>query len=275
LAVPANHVDFPQDWGGATMTAADKRLEELLDRWMASLELHTRYLKLDDAAYARVEAWPKHQRPTKWVVDLARQRLLELRTHVRQRQQAGDGNFAEVLELMAFLTGLLGSEHLERFIPLATGRGADPGTSGTVEQPRTRPGRAKTSSASNGARPPETKPAATSARPGSPPATRGNATKAGQVTTQATPRTATRPSERETPAPARAAPTTRAPAAATDAGSQQVIADAVRMLEWGREWPALAGLIARMADRPPEQDVWKILRAHRSEILARARRPPD
>jgi hypothetical protein len=52
-----------------------------------------------------------------------------------------------------------------------------------------------------------------------------------------------------------------------------VIADAVRMLEWGKEWPALAGLIARMADRPPESGVWKILRAHRSEILTRARRP--
>jgi len=52
----------------------------------------------------------------------------------------------------------------------------------------------------------------------------------------------------------------------------KVIADAVRMLEWGREWPALASLIARMADRPSETDVWKILRAHRSEILAKAPR---
>jgi len=52
----------------------------------------------------------------------------------------------------------------------------------------------------------------------------------------------------------------------------KVIADAVRMLEWGREWPALASLIARMADRPSETEVWKILRAHRSEILARAPR---
>jgi hypothetical protein len=52
-----------------------------------------------------------------------------------------------------------------------------------------------------------------------------------------------------------------------------VISDAVRMLEWGREWPALAGLIARMADRPGENDVWKILRAHRGEIFTRAGRP--
>jgi hypothetical protein len=52
-----------------------------------------------------------------------------------------------------------------------------------------------------------------------------------------------------------------------------VIADAVRMLEWGREWPALAGLIARMADRPPETEVWKILRAYRNEIMSKAGRP--
>lgn len=54
--------------------------------------------------------------------------------------------------------------------------------------------------------------------------------------------------------------------------TQQVIADAIRMLEWGREWPAVAGLIARMADRPSEADIWKILRTYRNEILARSRR---
>jgi hypothetical protein len=54
--------------------------------------------------------------------------------------------------------------------------------------------------------------------------------------------------------------------------SRQVIADAIRMLQWGREWPAVAGLIARMADRPSETEVWEILRAHRNDILARSRR---
>jgi len=44
------------------------------------------------------------------------------------------------------------------------------------------------------------------------------------------------------------------------------------MLEWGREWPALAGLIARMADRPSEAEIWKILRAHHNDILATSRR---
>jgi hypothetical protein len=54
-----------------------------------------------------------------------------------------------------------------------------------------------------------------------------------------------------------------------------VIADAVRFLSWGREWPQLASSIARLADRPAEPDVLRILREHRSAIEAQARRPPD
>ena len=61
------------------MSAADKRVAELLDRWLASVELHARYLELDAAAYAKVQAWPKHERPTRWVIDLARTRLNELK----------------------------------------------------------------------------------------------------------------------------------------------------------------------------------------------------
>jgi hypothetical protein len=53
-----------------------------------------------------------------------------------------------------------------------------------------------------------------------------------------------------------------------------VIADAVRLLNWGREWPQLAGLISRLADRPSEQEVWTILRRHRAEIETQASRKP-
>ena len=53
---------------------------------------------------------------------------------------------------------------------------------------------------------------------------------------------------------------------------EQVLADATRLLGWGREWPAIAGLIARMADRPSEADIWKILRAHRSQLLDKGHR---
>ena len=69
-------------------------------------------------------------------------------------------------------------------------------------------------------------------------------------------------------------PTTTQPAD-VDKVTSLVIADAVRMLNWGREWPQIAGLIARLADRPSEQDVWKILRSHRAVIEAQARRPLD
>jgi hypothetical protein len=55
----------------------------------------------------------------------------------------------------------------------------------------------------------------------------------------------------------------------------QVIADAVRMLDWGSEWPQLAGLIARLGGRPAEKDVWRILREHKSTIEARAKTPAD
>ncbi len=209
------------------MSTTDKRLEDLLERWLASVDLHARYLQLDDAAYARAQSWPQHQRPNALVIQLARTRLLELKAHLSERRDAGDHRFTEALELMSFLTSLLGSEHLERFIPLATGKPPDTSISATIEQPRMRPAHA--------ARVVPKKPARKEAA-------------------------------RQPTAVAVAAPPV------SSAMSRQVVADAIRMLQWGREWPAVAGLIARMADRPAEPDIWKILRTHRTEILAKARR---
>lgn len=230
------------------MNAAQKRVAELLERWRTSVELHASYLALDDASYAKVRDWPKHQRPTRWVVELARTRLLELQRVADERQSRGDIAFAEALELMAFLTNLLGSEHVERFVPLAQPREvahqspAEP----AEPAPRSEPQQAatRTASAVRAARPP--------AQPGRRPAT-------------ASPKTAASPKR----SPAAAEPTAGDQAAAT------VIADAVRLISWGREWPQLAGLIARLANRPPEAEVWKILRKHRAEIEAQARRPRD
>ncbi len=279
------------------MTDAEKRVAELLDRWMASIELHRRYLKLDDSAYARAEKWPKHQRPTAWVVDLARQRLEQLRAQLSRRQAAGDVDFAEALELMSFLTGLLGSEHLERFIPLASGKPPDPGMSATVEQPRVRPSRSRTGASGlqrhlgTGSRStpaqrtgtPRTAanaPARSSAPPSPGSSRNGASSKPRTGERTATAPLAARQAAAEAPArrPAKDAPAAApaaapAPPPAPDARSKQVIADAVRMLDWGREWPALAGLIARMADRPGETEVWKILRTYRREIMSRTRRP--
>jgi len=232
------------------MSTTDKRVEDLLERWLASVDQHARYLQLDDAAYARAESWPKHQRPNGMVVQLARTRLLELKAHLSERRDAGDHRFAEALELMSFLTNLLGSEHLERFIPLATGKPPDTSISATIEQPRMRPAHAARAMPKRPAR----KEAA--ARP-----------RQAETDSALTARPAAHPT------PVRQ-PTAVAAAAlpVNSAMSQLVVADAIRMLQWGREWPAVAGLIARMADRPSESDIWKILRAHRTEILAKARR---
>jgi hypothetical protein len=224
------------------MGAADERVTQLLERWLASVELHARYLALDDAAYARAQDWPKHQRPTRWVVELARTRLLEIRRLLADRQARGDEAFAEALELMAFLTNLLGSEHVERFIPLA--QAAEP----TVETRASRQP-AKTTTARR-------------AEPRAPTATRASRTQ-GPARRQATPS--------QSPAPPRPEPERTA----HDKVTATVIADAVRLVSWGREWPQIAGLIARLANRPPEAEVWKILRTYRAQIEARARRPRD
>src|SRR6185312_14767295 len=46
----------------------------------------------------------------------------------------------------------------------------------------------------------------------------------------------------------------------------KVIADAVRLLGWGRKWHELPELISRMADRPPLAEVRRILRDQRETI---------
>jgi hypothetical protein len=242
------------------MSAADKRVAELLERWMTSVDLHARYLALDDAAYASAQDWPKHQRPTRWVVDLARTRLTELGRIVADRRSRGDAGFAEALELMAFLTNLLGSEHVERFIPLAQPPAA----------------RQRTTAAAAAVEPTvearvlRSAPAAKAARRTEPP--RGEprqapATRAGRTAAPASKRAAA-------PAPRRAPPGDEPPVADRQIVAT-VIADAARLMSWGREWPQLAGLIARLANRPSEAEVWKILRAHRADIEARARQPRD
>jgi hypothetical protein len=224
------------------MSAADQRVAELVERWMTSVELHARYLALNDADYAKVQDWPRHQRPSRWVVELARARLLELKRLLTERQTSHDAGFAEALELMAFLTNLLGSEHVERFIPLAQSQPV----AATIQPKVAAPAESKVESRSS--RPAAAqKPArrAASKRPATAPATA-----ASEVVTPEAPVT-------------------------SDKATATVIADAVRLISWGREWPQLAGLIARLANRPSEAEVWKILRKHRTEIETRARRPRD
>src|SRR5687767_6349147 len=96
------------------------QLLALLDRWQTSLDLHARYSALDDARYWHVQPWPKHERPQRWIIQLASKRILALRRIVVQRQAEGDRAFIEGIEIMGFLTNMLGLSSMERFIPLAT-----------------------------------------------------------------------------------------------------------------------------------------------------------
>lgn len=101
------------------MTPADERIVQLLAKWRKSLELHLRHTKLPDDEYWRVQAWPEHERPNRLIVELAMQRLEALQRIVQARLSAGDPSLSEALELMSFLSNLVGSEHLERRIPQA------------------------------------------------------------------------------------------------------------------------------------------------------------
>ena len=101
------------------MTPADERVLQLLQKWQKSLDLHSRYADLPEDQYWLVQPWPNHQRPTKWVVDLARQRLADLQNIVKTRLATADPSLSEALELMSFLTNLVGSQHVERFVPIA------------------------------------------------------------------------------------------------------------------------------------------------------------
>jgi hypothetical protein len=116
------------------MTPADRRITELIAKWLTSIELHLKYVELSDAAYARAQPWPRHDRPTRWVLEVARQKILELQSHCENRQAMGDGKFAESLELMAFLANLVGVQHVQRFVPLADPARENSGPAAPVEE---------------------------------------------------------------------------------------------------------------------------------------------
>jgi hypothetical protein len=101
------------------MTPADERILKLIAKWRASLELHAGYARLSDDQYWLVQPWPKHQRPTAWVIQLAQQRLADLERIVTTRVAAGDNSISEALELMSFMANLVGAQNVERFVPMA------------------------------------------------------------------------------------------------------------------------------------------------------------
>ena len=262
------------------MTPADRRITELIDKWLASIDLHLQYVELSDAAYARAQAWPRHDRPTRWVLEVARQKVLELKGHCETRQAMGDSRFSESLELMAFLANLVGIQHIQRFVPLADpNRTAEtgPSASQTVEVPLA----AKTTAAR--AKPPgeDTTREMPKLRASPPP-------KPAAPAKAAAPEPVPKPREPARAAAPEPAPKSREPAKAPARPAAQarpipppksmpamdldskIVADAVRLLKWGKSWHELADLIARIAERPSAAEIRKVLRAKKAEIEEKA-----
>jgi hypothetical protein len=241
-------------------TPADQRLLGLLARWLESLELHTKYASLDDDSYWKVQPWTEHQRPTRWIVDLAKQKTITLRAQVEERIKAGDARFADALELMAFLANLVGSEHIERFIPVAdkqNERALSPAPrEPAAQQPVTGHQPAVTVTATR-----EMPKFLAAKRPPPPPGT------AQVARTERKPAAPVKPAAK---APVK--PSTKKPIAAperagpSEADREQVMADAIRLVQWGRKWYELPELIARMADRPSLPDVRRILKENKLAI---------
>jgi hypothetical protein len=259
-------------------TPADQRLLELLDKWLDSLELHAKYSSLDDDSYWKVQPWVEHQRPSRWIIDLAMQKTIALRAHVQERAQMGDTKYSDSLELMIFLANLVGSEHIERFIPVADAQ----------------------NERSLAPQPPNDAPRTSSDTATVTVAVTATATREMPkfVATKRTPPPAgtaqVARTERKAPAPAKpAAKRTTAKAAVpqkpagkpdskiaaappaertgpTDAARAQVVADAERLVQWGRKWYELPELIARMAGRPSLPEVRRILKENKSAIDSKA-----
>jgi hypothetical protein len=146
---------------------------------------------------------------------------------VEERIKSGDARFCDSLELMIFLANLVGSEHIERFIPIAEPKHAGPpaddasdgSVSGTREMPKFAAHR--------------------------PPAAGSTAN---SPVVRAEPKGGPVPDARE-----------------------QVIADAVRLVQWGRKWYELPELVARMAGRPPIAEVRRILKENKPAIEEQAK----
>jgi hypothetical protein len=250
------------------MTPADKRILEQLDRWLVSIELHLKYVDLDEAGYRQIQPWPDHERPARWILELAQQKILQLKTLCKAHISSNDQSFAESLELMSFLANLVGAQNIKRFIPIA-----DPvreqsvtpaaesdrtkevleGKSGAVDDNSTR----EIPSVRSASRQPEVE--HTREMPKLKSANKKANHASARSGLDAT-------SKRAVQKPA-AAPV----AAGSVSVHELVIADAVRLLKWGREWHELTELIARMAERPTAGEIRRILRNYKASIEAQLR----
>ena len=275
------------------------QLEALLERWQTSLDLHARYAALDEARYWHVQPWPKHERPQRWIIQLARKRILALKRIVAQRLSEGDRAFIEGIEIMGFLATLVGLTSMERFIPLATheterrdvlAAKPEPASSkAPAETSRSRPppsARENTSRTAENRRVVETSPKATEHRrtaettrqmpvlPNSKVYRMLAAQRAGVPLKEPPPAAVPkREARRDAGRPATVKPR-KAPATVTQT-EHVVIADAVRLLGWGRQWHELAEMIARLSERPSPSEIRRILRTFRDQIDAVVTRRRD
>jgi hypothetical protein len=262
-------------------TPADQRLLELLDKWLQSLELHARYSSLDDDSYWKIQPWVEHQRPSRWIIDVAMQKTLALRAHVQERVKLGDAKYSDSLELMIFLANLVGSEHIERFIPVAEAQNERPLTpqppgdagrnpadtaTGTREMP-------KFLAAKRAPPPAGTAQVARTERKGAAPA-KSAPRPVNKQPRLGTPKAAAplKPAGKGAPGKIASAPPSGRETA-SDAARLQVVADAARLVQWGRRWYELPELIARMAGRPSLPEVRRILKENKSAIDAQAESP--
>ena len=276
------------------------KLEALLDRWQISLDLHARYAALDDARYWHVQPWPKHERPQRWIIQLARKRILALKRIVTQRQNEGDRAFLEGIETMGFPRHA--SSDLPRWNASFRSRPTRPNVAKcsmrcprkwkgarrpnprlpraapvAAESPRAR--NAEPRRASDAARTGEHKraaettrqmPALAHARAESGPATQRAGAPAKQAAHASA--AAARGTTRTAAPRGRQAPKVSATITQTE---HVVIADAVRLLGGASQWHEIAEMIARLAERPAPSEIRRILRTYREHIDAIVTRRRD
>jgi hypothetical protein len=290
------------------------QLESLLARWQTSLDLHARYAALDEERYWHVQPWPRHERPQRWIIQLARKRILVLKRIVEQRQAEGDRAFIEGIEIMGFLATLVGLTSVERFIPLATHEterrdvlAARPEQAAGSRASAAKP--APLARTLPGAEPPRTRSTGTTRERETTSRTAENR-KAVEAHARSGEHKRTVESTRQMPqlpnskvyrllAAQRAGVPLKAPAPAAPPAKREarrepqrpatikpkknaptpeehvVIADAVRLLGWGRQWHELADMIARLSERPAPADIRRVLKTYREHIDAIATRRRD
>src|SRR6202789_4072115 len=251
-------------------TPADQRLLELLGKWLNSLELHAKYSSLDDDSYWKIQPWVEHQRPSRWIIDLATQKTLALRTHVQERIEKGDTKFSDSLELMIFLANLVGSEHIERFIPVADAQNERSLTPEPPSDAARSPSDTVTAISVSATATREMPKFVPTKRTPPPAGTAQVARTERKVPTPAKP--VAKPAGKQT-AKAAAPPKPADRGGPSDAARAQVVADAERLVQWGRKWYELPELIARMAGRPSLPEVRRILKENKAAIDSRTRGP--